>query len=100
MTYKFLDAIKDIEADLRANADQANEEKQRINTRQAEIDADLSELEPRLLRTQRLKSRDELICADCFIIHNIESPLTPMSGGSHVDRFRCRKCNAEYEENF
>jgi len=99
MTYKFLDVIKDIEADLRAKADQANEEKQRINTRQAEIDDELSELEPRLLRTQSLKSRDELICADCFIIHNIESPLTPIPGDDHVDRFQCRKCDAEYELN-
>ena len=100
MTYKFLEAIQDIEDDLRANADQANEEKQRINTRQAKIDAELSELEPRLLRTQSLKSRDELICAECFIIHNIEFPLTPISGDDHVDRFRCRKCDAEYESNF
>ncbi len=100
MAYKFLDMIEDIKANLSDQVDQAKQELQNINARQAELETELSELEPRQLRAQNLKSRDDLICADCFIIHNIESPLTPMSGGSHVDRFRCRKCNAEYEENF
>jgi len=100
MTYKFLEVIQDIEDDLRANADQANEEKQRINTRQAEIDAELAALEPRLLRAKQLKSSSDLICAHCFINKNIKSPLRTMEGEPHVDRYRCRKCDAEYEENF
>ena len=97
MAYKFLDVIKDIEEGLRTNANQAHEEKQRINTRQAEINAELAALEPRLLRAKHLKSSDDLICAHCFINKNIESPLNALDGEPHIDYFRCSKCGEEYE---
>ncbi len=100
MAYKFLDMIEDIKANLSDQADQANQELQNINARQTELEADLSELEPRQLRAQSLKSRDDLICAECFILHDIESPLTSIPGESHVDRFRCRKCDTEYESEY
>ena len=97
MTYKFLDVIKDIADDLSYKANKAQEELQSINARQKELQADLAELEPRQLRAQSLKSRDDLICADCFIVHGTESPLSPIDGYSHVDRFRCQECKSEYE---
>jgi len=97
MAYKFLDALNDIEDELRHNANQANEEKQRINTRQAEIDAKLAALEPRLRRAKQLKSSSDLICAHCFINKNIKSPLRTMEGEPHIDRFHCSKCDEEYE---
>lgn len=97
MAYKFRDVIEHIKADLSYKADQAKQELQQIDARQAELKAELAEFEPRQLRARSLKSRDDLICADCFILHDIESPLTPIPGDHHVDRFRCRKCDAEYE---
>ena len=100
MTYKFLDVIEGIKANLSYKSDKANQELQQIDARQAELKAELAELEPRRLRARSLISRDDLICADCFIIHNRESPLTAIPGDDHVDRFRCRKCNAEYELDF
>ncbi len=100
MAYKFLDMIEDIKANLSDQVDQAKQELQNINARQAELETELSELEPRQLRAQNLKSRDDLICAECFILHDIESPLTSIPGESHVDRFRCRKCESEYELEF
>ncbi len=100
MAYKFLDMIEDIKANLSDQADQAKQELQNINARQAKLETELSELEPRQLRAQSLKSRDDLICAECFILHDIESPLTSIPGASHVDRFWCRKCDSEYELEF
>ena len=98
MAYKFLDEIKDIEDDLRAKANQANEEKQRIDTRQAEIDAELSQLEPRLLRAKHLKSGSDLFCAHCFINENVESSLRAVrSEDPGIDLFRCSKCDGEFE---
>ena len=97
MTYKFLEVIKDIECGLRADADQANEEKQRINARQAKIDAQLAALKPRLLRAQSLKSRDDLIFAHCFINECITQQLRPIKGGHKLDLFRCGRCDEEYE---
>ena len=98
MTYKFLDVIKDIEDGLRANANQANEEKQRINARQAEIDAEITALEPRLLRAKQLESNSDLICAHCFIYENIKSPLRAIpSEEPDIDYFRCSQCDNEFE---
>ena len=98
MTYKFLDVIEDIEDDLRASANQANEEKQSINARQAEIDAQIAALEPRLLRAKQLESISDLICAHCFIYENIESSLrTVPSEEPGIDLFRCSICENEYE---
>ena len=99
MAYKFLEVIKDIEDDLRTNADAAHEEKQRINTRQAEIDADIAKLEPRLLRAKQLESIPDLICAHCFINEGIRAPLTALEGGHKLDLFRCPQCREEYELN-
>ncbi len=100
MAYKFLDVIEHIKAHLSYKADRAKQELQQIDARQADLKAELAEFEPRQLRARSLESRDELICADCFILHDIESPLTAISGDAHVDRFRCRKCDAEYELPF
>ena len=98
MAYRFLNAIQDIEYSLRADANQANEEKQRIDTRQAEIDAELKALEPRLLRAKQLESNSDLICAHCFIYENVEFSLRPIpSVDPHIDLFRCPKCKQEYE---
>ena len=97
MAYKFPEVIKDIEAILNYGADEAKQELEKINTSQTELQKELTALEFRQLRAQNLKSRDDLICANCFILHDIESPLTSIPGASHVDRFRCRKCDTEYE---
>ena len=97
MSYKFLDEIKAIEDGLRTEANQANEEKQRINARQAEIEAELSDLKPRLLRAQSLKSRNDLICANCFIYHDKEIPLNTIPSDTRTDLFRCGACGAGYE---
>ncbi len=97
MAYRFLEVIKDIEYGLCADANQANKEKQRIDARQAEIDAQLAALEPRLLRAQSLKSRDDLICAHCFINEGVSRQLRPIKGGHKLDLFRCGRCNEEYE---
>ncbi len=98
MTYRLLKFLKDIETDLRANANQAYEEKQRINARQVEIDEQLSELKPRLLRAKQLESNPDLICAHCFINENIESSLRTMpSEDPGIDLFRCSECDNEYE---
>jgi len=97
MAYKFLDDIETIKADLSCKADAAKQELQEINSRQTALEADLAALEPQLLRTHSLKSRDDLICPECFILHNIESPLKSIPWDDHVDRFRCRKCDAEFE---
>ncbi len=97
MAYKFLEVIKDIECGLRTDADNANKEKQRIDARQTEIDAQLAALEPRLLRAQSLKSRDDLICAHCFINECINEQLRPIKGGHKLDLFRCGRCDEEYE---
>jgi hypothetical protein len=97
MSYKFPDVIEDIQADLSHTTDNVKQELQQINTRQQEIKANLSALKPRLLRAQNLKSRNDLICAYCFIMHDIEFPLTPIEGEARVDRFRCRECDTEYE---
>ena len=97
MAYKFLDVIQDIKADLRYAADKAKEEKQRIDTRQAEINEELDALEPRLLRAKLLESIPDLICAHCFINENVKLPLRPLEGDRYIDRFRCAKCETEYE---
>ncbi len=97
MAYRFLEVIQDIEDDLRANANQAKDEKQRIDARQAEIDEELAALEPRLLRAKHLKSSNDLICAHCFINKDINSPLRTMEGEPHIDYFRCPECEQEYE---
>ncbi len=98
MTYRVLDVIKDIEDALRADANQAHEEKQRIDAEQAEIDAQLKALEPRLLRAKQLESNSDLICAHCFIYENTEFSLRPIpSKDPDIDLFRCSKCKQVYE---
>ena len=97
MAYRFLEVIKDIECGLRADADQANEEKKRIDARQAEINEQLTALKPRLLRAQDLKSLDNLICAHCFINEGVSRPLGQVEGSHKLDLFRCPECREKYE---
>ena len=97
MTYKFLDAIQTIKADLSDQTDAAKQELRAMDARQLDLKEDLTALEPRLLRAHSLESRDDDICANCFINQNIESPLKPIPGDDHVDRFRCRQCDTEFE---
>ncbi len=97
MAYKFLAAIEEIRAELSDKAEAAKQELREIDARQMDLKEDLAALEPRELRALSLESRDDLICADCFITHNKESPLKPIPSTDHVDRFRCRECDAEYE---
>ena len=99
MAYKFPEVIKDIEAILNFGADEAKQELEKINTRQTELQEELAALEFRQLRVQSLKSRDDLICANCFIKHGIESPLKPLPSDSDIDLYHCKNCGAEYESN-
>ena len=97
MTYRFLDVIEELKAELSNTANVTKQELREIDARQMDLKEDLAALEPRELRALSLESRDDLICADCFITHNKESPLKPIPSTDHVDRFRCRECDAEYE---
>ena len=99
MAYKFLDVIQDIKTNLSYEADKAEQELKDIDARQTKLQEELSARKPRHLRAHSLESRDDLICAHCFILHNIESPLTTIPGSGEIDRFRCKKCKAEYELN-
>ena len=97
MAYAFLDVIDDIVAGFDFRADKAKQELINVDTRQVELKAELAALEPRQLRAHALKSRDDLICAYCFILHGNEFPLRPIPGDDRVDRFRCGECGAKCE---
>ena len=99
MAYAFLDVIDDIVAGLNDGADKAEQKLVEIDAHQKKLKADLAALKPRLLRAQELKSRGDLICAFCFIEHDIESPLRPIPSDDEVDRFRCGACDRKYELN-
>ena len=100
MAYPFLDIIDDIVADLNNGADKAKQKLVEIDAHQKKLKAELAALEPRQLRAQELKSRDDRICAYCFILHGNEFPLRPIAGDDRVDRFRCGECDREYETIF
>ena len=95
MAYRFLKVIESIDADLSNDAVASERELGRINARRAEIEAELEALQPRQLRANRLKSHEGLICADCFILDNVETLLTPVTRGTQLDLFRYRECGAE-----
>ena len=100
MTYEFLDVIDHVIASLDYKANKAKKALINIDTRQVELKAELAALEPRQHRAHVLKSRDDLICAYCFILHGNEFPLRPIPGDDSVDRFRCGECGAKCESNF
>ena len=97
MAYKFLVELETIKADVSNKIDAVKQELREINARQLDLTEDLAALEPQLLRTRSLESRDELICPECFILHNIKSPLIPISRDADGERFRCRKCRSGFE---
>ncbi|MCH8172269.1 MAG: hypothetical protein IIA70_03065 [Proteobacteria bacterium] len=97
MAYKFLEAIEEIKTNLSYQTDKAKQELKEINTRQTKLESDLAALEPRQLRAHSLMSRNDLICAHCFIYNNVESPLKPIASDSEVDLFRCKICGREFE---
>ncbi len=100
MAYEFLNVIDSIITRLNYGADKAKQELTNIHTRQAELKAELAVLEPRQLRARALKSRDDRICAYCFILHGNECPLRPVGGDDSADRFRCGECDREYKSIF
>jgi hypothetical protein len=101
MRNRFLEYIQDIKENLSASANRLNQEKQRVNARQSEIDAELLSLQPRLLRAEQIKSRDDLLCPHCFIDENVEAPLSQMnpaeSEDPHNDYYHCHRCDGYYE---
>ena len=96
MAYQFLDRIAGIEAQLDDQANAAKNELQEIDSRQAQLQQKLATLEPSKLRAQALKQRLDLICPDCFILHNAEFQLVAVSSPDHTDRFRCPGCDSEF----
>ena len=102
MAYEFPKIIEDIKAKHKYEADNTKQELETIDTRQTELKSQLASLGPRQLRAQELKSRDDLICAFCFIEHGIESPLICLEGDRHTDRLRCSnsECEERHELNF
>ena len=97
MTYKFLDEIKYIMANLSDMENKATQEMEEMNTRQTKLESDLAALEPRQLRAYSLMKRDDLICAHCFILDNVESPLKSIASDNEIDLFRCKICGREFE---
>ena len=96
MAYKFIDVIADIEARLDQEAEAAKNELQDIDSRQTKLKSDLAALQPRQLRAQKLKSRSDDICPDCYITHDRESPLHTINSPDTTDHFRCGACGQEW----
>ena len=100
MAYEFLNVIDSIVTSLNYEADKSEQELIEVDARQTVLKSELAALEPRLFRAHNLKSRDDRICAYCFILHGDESPLRPIPGDDSMDRFRCGKCDREYKSIF
>ena len=96
MAYKFIDEITAIVEGLDIAAEAAKEKLQAISSRQMELKSELAALESRHLRAEDLKSRADLICPECFIIHGNEFSLTSISSPDRSDHYRCRECDSEY----
>ena len=53
-------------------------------------------LEGAELRARQLRSRNDLICPDCFVLHDIEAELD----ATPSDIFRCARCGKEYHNDW
>ena len=90
---------------MEARLAKLNEEEASIKTRLSKVQSEKTKLNAASERINLLRSGDSepirFACPSCYIIHGIESEMTPISDDrSHVDLFRCHKCDYELEKEF